>query len=597
MAPITLICNQGNALNYHFRKPDMAVRLSLIIVSLLLAACSAAQDRSEYAPAPGTLYSEFSRSDTSTSPYSPFVAATLAQYDPTLEDSSHYYLDALQADPHNRFVADRAFSQLLYGGHMADAAAVAVDLATSEHAEENDNLVTVLYVLEAFKRQDWPAVRVRLAEDKMTGFAGILSPLFEAWSYAAEGNLVEAQGALAPMVADERLKPIADEHLAYMLDYLKKYDQAASQYQSIVEAAQPVSLQPFVAYAYMLKRIAKEGEARRFLGAQAARFNNNRFLLREGMLIAANRTPSQVAANPRGAVGAMFYRLASEFSQGSSLQAAVVYLRIASYLTPEVADIYFMLGNLMDQMEKPAEAATVYAAVPPTSVLRRVAQERRINALRRGGRTQEAEDGLRSALRDNPTDPSYLIALGDILRERLDFAEAIVRYSSAIAVLEKAGNADWFAYFARGVCYEQSGDWPRAEIDLQRALKISPEEPSILNYLGYSWIDRGQHVEQAKALIEKAVELRPNDGFIIDSLGWVNFLTGDYEKAVTLLEQAVRIEPDDVTINEHLGDAYWRVGRKIEARFQWQHAIDSKPKDSELVKLRDKLTMGLPEES
>jgi Flp pilus assembly protein TadD len=575
----------------------MAVRLSLITVALLLGACSAPEGRREYAPTPGALYSEFSRSDTSKSTYSPFVAATLAQYDPTLEDSSHYYLDALQADPHNRFIADRAFSQLLYGGHMEDAAAIAVDLATSKGEDENDNLVTVLYILEAFKRADWPAVRLRLAQEKMTGFAGVLSPLFEAWSFAAEGNLKDAEAALEPMVSDERLQPIADEHRAYMLDYLKKYDAADAQYQLIINAEQPVSLQPFVAYAYMLAHTGKKEQARRFLGLQATRFNNNRYLLREGMLVAAGRTPSQLAANPHGAIGAMFYRLASEFSQGSSLDAAVVYLRISSYLTPEVADIYFMLGNLMDQMEKPAEAATVYAAVPPTSILRRSAQERRINALRRDGRVQEAEDGLRNALRDNPTDPAYLIALGDILRERSDFAEAILRYTAAISVLEKADNADWFAYFARGVCYEQSGDWAKAELDLKQALKVSPEEPSILNYLGYSWIDRGMHVEKAKALIEKAVELRPNDGFIIDSLGWVNFLTGDYEKAVTLLEEAVRIEPNDVTINEHLGDAYWRVGRKIEARFQWQHAIDSKPEEGELVKLRDKLSMGLPEDT
>ena len=512
-------------------------------------------------------------------------------------DSASHYLQALEADPDNRLIASRAFFQLLYAGRMEEAANIAVELSQSSDAAFNDDLVALLYILEAFKREDWQVARARLGSVEMSGFGGMLAPLLMGWTHAAERDYPLAEQALSTMEIDNRLKPIADEHRAYMLDHMQDYDGAQVKYLQLANALQPQSLQPLIAYADMLARTGRKDEARSFLGEQTARYSNNRFLLREGQLIAAGLRPTQSSATPRGAVGSTFYRLASEFSRSSAPQAAVVYLRIASFLTPEVADIYFMIGNLMDEMGNSEAAAVAYGAVPAASGLQIVAEERRINALRRAGMANEAEDALRSAIREYPRQSIYLVSLGDILRERQDFAEAILHYSRAIDLNREAGRLDWFAYFARGVSYEQSKDWQKAEADFLTALEINPEEPSVLNYLGYSWIDRGIRVQEAKGLIEKAVEQRPEDGFIVDSLGWVNFLTGDYEEAVRHLEKAVRMEPDDVTINHHLGDAYWKVGRFIEARFQWQHAIDSKPEAEELAQLLEKMDLGLREES
>lgn len=575
----------------------MASFVKYLLLGSLLAGCASMQESSDLAPVTDPLRSEFASVETEGSQYGSFAAATLAQSDSEFAASAKYYLQALQNDPQSKFVADKAFFQLIHAGRLDDAARVAVDIAASGEQQRSDDLVSILFVLEAFKRNDWETVRQRIDQVEMGGFAGLMSPLLEAWSYVAEGDLAAAEQSLAPMVVDQRLKPIAQEHRAYMLDHLQSYDLAQTQYLLLADAAQPVSLQPFVSYAHMLARTGRIQEARTFLGKQAERFNNNRFLLREGMLIAAGRSPSQPSASPRGAVGGMFYRLAGEFSRGSSPEAAIVYLRIASYLTPEVADIYFMLGNLMDQLDKPEAAVQVYASVPVSSMLKQAADERLINALIRAGRSAEAEDKLRTSLRDNPKNAYFLTSLGDILREREDFLEAILHYDQAISLNIQEGRSDWFSYFARAVCHERMDDWPKAEADFLKALELSPEEPSVLNYLGYSWIDRGMKVAEAKGLIEKAVKQRPEDGFIVDSLGWVNFLTGDYDEAVKQLEKAVRMEPDDVTINHHLGDAYWRVGRKIEARFQWQHAIDSKPDAEELSELLNKLDMGLPKDS
>lgn len=557
----------------------------------LLAACSGVADNDGYAPVPGGLYSEFQETDLGQSQYGPFLAATLAQHDADFFGSAEYYLQALDVDPDSRFVADRAFLQLLYAGRMDDAAEVAVDLSGTDDA---DDLVRLLNVLEAFKRQDWTEVRRRASERSMSGFGGIVAPVITAWSFAAENQGTAAETALSDMLDDGRLDTLATEHLAYMLDFMKDFENAEQKYKQLVTSEQPTSLQPFVAYSYMLMKSGRRDQAYDFLGQQAKRFNNNGYLLKEGSRIASGIAPSQVMASPRGAVGGMFFRLASEFSQGRTPQAAIVYLRLASYLMPEVPDIYFMLGNVLDQMENPRAAASVYASIPSVGGLGRVAESRRISALQRAGDDVAAEAALRNALRETPGEADFLIALGDIVRGRGDFDEAILHYSNAIKQGSSRQNGDWYVYFARGVSYEQVGDWSSAEFDLRKALQINPDEASVLNYLGYSWIDRGVHTEDAKQMIEKAVELSPDDGFIMDSYGWVHYLTGDYEKAVELLEKAVRMEPNDVTINTHLGDAYWKVGRRIEARFQWQHALDGTPTDTELAALTAKMQNGLP---
>lgn len=567
------------------------------LLALALAACTAQGPAPVgLAPAPSSLRSEFSSHDMDATLYGPFLAATLAQHDSQHASAARYFLEALNADPNSDFVADRAFFQLLYAGRMEEAATLAAEIQEAESPLEDD-LIRLMYVLEAYKRQDWNAVRDRLAKSQGAGFGFLVSPLLEAWTYAAEKDIAAATNALAPLMEDPRLGIIAEEHFAYILDHLQKWDAASTAYLSIASAERPASLQPLIAYADMLYRSGKQDEARDFLGEQTKRFSQNRFLLREGMRVTGGYGPSQEAASPRGAAGLIFYRLATEFAQGRTPEAAVVYLRVASYLTPEVSEIYFLLGNLLEQLENPEAAAAAYASVPPTSELNSLSELRRIGALRQAGKDGEAEARVRAALREYPNSSAHLTTLADMLRDKESYEEAVHFYTRAIDQIASAKRNDWFVYFARGVCYERLGKWREAETDLKAALRLNPGEASVLNYLGYSWIDRGQNIDEAKAMIEQAVEEQPDDGFIIDSLGWVHYLTGDFETAVTLLEQAVKLEPTDPTINDHLGDAYWRVGRRIEARFQWRHALDNEPTDEERQAITDKLDVGLPEQS
>lgn len=568
--------------------------LKVSLVALAVGGCTTSTQNPNIAPVTNPLHSEFAGVDEDRSFYGPFLAATQAQHDSNHYESARFYMEALDADPTSRFVADRAFFQLLVSGRMDDAAALSLKIIQAEDGD--DDLVRLMYTLEAYKRQDWAAVRERLGGAISSGFGFIISPLLTAWSHAGEGNLAEAQKALDKLALNERLKPLAQEHFAYILDYLGERELAAEQYVSLTSSDAPASLQPAVAYAYLLYQGGEEQKARAFLGEQAERFNNHTFLLREGNRIAAGGKPTQAVATPRGAAGMVFFRLATEFSQGNSPQAALVYYRIAAYLTPEVTDIYFMLGSLLERLGNVDGAAAALNAVPPTSPLRKLATARRIEVLRAGGKFALAEELLRQGLSEKPNDYEMLVGLADLLQQQDMFEESLVYYDQAIALVKKPVRRDWIVFFARGVSHERIGQWAKAEKDLETALSLSPKEPSVLNYLGYSWIDRGTKIEQAKAMIEEAVKARPEDGFIVDSLGWVYYLIGDYAAAVTTLEKAVRLEPDDTTINDHLGDAYWRVGRKIEARFQWQHALDGGVAEEDRQTIIDKIEGGLADE-
>ena len=186
-----------------------------------------------------------------------------------------------------------------------------------------------------------------------------------------------------------------------------------------------------------------------------------------------------------------------------------------------------------------------------------------------------------------------LDALGNIMRARKLYSQAVTYYDRALSLVGKPEKRHWVYFYARGTSYERLKNWPAAEADLEKALALYPEQPLVLNYLGYSWIDQGRNMKQGMALIEKAVALKPDDGYIVYSLGWAHFKQGNFKEAVRYLERAVELKPDDPVLNDHLGDALWRVGREREAKFQWDQALSLKPEADDVDKIKKKLEQGL----
>ena len=207
-------------------------------------------------------------------------------------------------------------------------------------------------------------------------------------------------------------------------------------------------------------------------------------------------------------------------------------------------------------------------------------------------RTEEALTRLAALANDQPDQAEALINMGDILRRHERFDEAVQAYDRAVARIPKLEKRHWRLLYSRGIALERSKKWARAEADLLKALEFDPDQPFVLNYLGYSWVEKGMHLERARDMIKTAVKLRPNDGYIVDSLGWVLYQGGEYEAAVRELERAVELRPEDPIINDHLGDALWRVGRQQEARFQWRRALGLDPEPDTVPTIENKLKQG-----
>ncbi|MGL4243208.1 MAG: tetratricopeptide repeat protein, partial [Beijerinckiaceae bacterium] len=239
-----------------------------------------------------------------------------------------------------------------------------------------------------------------------------------------------------------------------------------------------------------------------------------------------------------------------------------------------------------------------YSEIPASSPLRTNAEMEIGVSLHRLEKKDEAQAKLKDVIAREPDNYDAMVTLGNLYRSNEDYANAAKVYDQAIALLteETTTPGHWRIYYFNGIAHERLKQWDIAERNFRKALELSPEEPMVLNYLGYSLIEKKLNLQEAMEMVKKAVELRPNDGYIIDSLGWAYYQLGDYEQAVIHIERAVELLPADPIIAEHLGDAYWRVGRKLEAKFQWQHARDNKPEPVDLARIEGKLKDGLPDE-
>jgi tetratricopeptide (TPR) repeat protein len=299
-------------------------------------------------------------------------------------------------------------------------------------------------------------------------------------------------------------------------------------------------------------------------------------------------SPQEGAAEALAGVGAWISRRGGE-------DLGLVYLQLALYLQPSHPLALVALADLYSAVKKPELAIKLYERVPATSPMKRNASIRLAFDLDGLERPDEARKILDKLIVEQPKDIDAILALGTILRARKKFPECADTYSKGIATIDNPQKSDWVIFYFRGICFERARQWDKAEADLKKSLELFPEQPQVLNYLGYSWIDQGVNLDEGMRMIRRAVEQRPEDGYIIDSLGWAYYRLGQYDDAVKHLERAVELKPEDPTINDHLGDVYWRIDRKQEARFQWSHAKDLKPEPEELPKIEEKLKNGLSE--
>jgi tetratricopeptide (TPR) repeat protein len=299
---------------------------------------------------------------------------------------------------------------------------------------------------------------------------------------------------------------------------------------------------------------------------------------------------------PQEGAAEVLYGIGSALGRRGDEDPGLIYLQLALYLQPNHSLALLALADVYEQLKKPQLAIKVYERMPADSPLRRNAEIQLASNLDTLDRTEDAKKRLDRLIAEQPGDIEAIMALGNIVRARKQYGECAKAYGRGIATITAPEKSHWTIYYFRGICLERDKQWQKAEADLKMALRLFPDQPHVLNYLGYSWIDQGINLEEGMKMIRRAVDQRPEDGYIVDSLGWVYYRLGNYEEAMKHLERAVELRPDDPTINDHLGDVYWRMGRTLEAMFQWSHARDLKPEPDELAKIQEKLKTGLPTE-
>jgi len=385
-------------------------------------------------------------------------------------------------------------------------------------------------------------------------------------------------------------------HEGLILDVAGQKKEAAKHFERSYKL-DPTALRVVQAYGSFLARQGSTAEALKVYTAFDEALPRHPLIVEAMNELKAGKKLPMMVDTPQAGAAEVLYGLGAALGRRGGEDLGLIYLQLALYLAPSHPLALLSLGDLYEAMKKPELANQIYERLPLSSPLHRNAQIQLALNLDSLDRTDEAKASLEKLIAAHPTDLEAIMALGNILRGRKQFAECADVYSKGIDTITKPEKSNWVIYYFRGICFERAKQWPKAEADLKMALELFPDQPHVLNYLGYSWIDQGVNLDDGMRMIKRAVEQRADDGYIVDSLGWAYYRLGNMEEAVKQLERAIELKPEDPTINDHLGDAYWRVGRELEARFQWSHARDLKPEPEDLAKIEAKLKSGLTDET
>ncbi|UJW76254.1 tetratricopeptide repeat protein [Rhizobium sp. SL42] len=311
--------------------------------------------------------------------------------------------------------------------------------------------------------------------------------------------------------------------------------------------------------------------------------------------IEAGGKPKPMVENAaQGAAGVLF-SIGGALNREGAEDTVMLYLQLSHALDKEAADTLVLLGGIAENAKQPEKAIEFYRQVPEASPMRRISELQLGLTLAETGKVEDAREHLQGLIASDPKDIRSYLAYGSVLSEAKDYAAMAANYDTAVEVIGQSPiKSHWSIFFQRGIANERLKKWDKAEPDFRKALELNPEQPQVLNYLGYSWVDMNRNLQEGLEMIKKAVELRPDDGYIVDSLGWAYYRLGRFDESVAELERAAELRAGDATINDHLGDAYWRVGRKLEATYQWKRALASEPEEAEVPKIQAKIDKGMP---
>lgn len=540
-----------------------------------------------------TQYAITQKQDTA---YGNYLAGRVAHIRQDYDNASKYYIKSIDKGLVNNDILSKTYIILASQGKIDEAVKYANE---ARNKGDNNNFIDVINAVYDFKHGQYDKSRTDLGNIKEKTYDNLITPLFNAWSYAGENNYKQAMAELKGISEVEDMKTVYSLHSGMIADYFNQMDEANRHYDFIInDKANDMSFRALQIISNFLVRQGENEKASALVSKYYGGANIKEMLVRLNNKIktGGKQTPKLIVSANTGA-GEVFLEIALLFkSIPSGYDYSQMYMAISEYFNPDNDITKIALADLYEERYMLKDANKYYDTIDKDSELYYPAQIKKANNLSSEKKYDEAIKVLKTLLRSNQNNFQVLFNLGDVLRVSDNQPDAIKYYQKALDTVFYESEKYWQIYYAMAVSYDKNDEWPKAEENLQKALQLSNRHPQVLNYLGYSWLRDNKKIDKAAEMILEAYEKEPNDGVILDSLGWVYFKMGDYSNAITYLEKASELNPRNAIISDHLGDAYWFGGRKNEAVFQWKHALKQEEKEDLNVKtVKNKIRNGLKE--
>lgn len=515
-----------------------------------------------------------------------YLSARFAAQHSATQQAAEYLSEAAKQDPDNLLLIEQSYKAKVMGGDIDGAMQ---DAARYKALSPKSFAASSLLAIGAIKQGDFVKAEAELkavmdaANEQEKQVHSLLLPVIRAWVLVGQGRYPDARMVMESLPEKTVLRSFIIYEKALMADVAGQPQDAARYYDAVMDKDRQSYRLVQAASSFYL-RIGRRERAETLV----KQYNESHETLQITL------SEAQPVANAREGVAEFLMETASLLYSRGMQESAMIYLHLTLYLRPDMAYAHYLLGMIQEAAGRFDAAITSFGAVPPGGAFHDEAQLATARTLEKADRRDEALRLLKQRLKEKPDDIQAVAMLGDMLLQEKQYEEAIPQYTKALALAGEQDAGRWPWLFTRGIAYERTGEWQKAEADFTKALELEPDHPEILNYLAYGWVVKGQNLEKARDMLERALSARPNEAHIVDSYGWVLYALGEYGEAVQYLEHAVELMSTDATVNDHLGDCYWRLGRHREARFQWERALLFKPEPEDEAAIRKKLEQGLP---
>ena len=503
--------------------------------------------------------------------------------------ASTYLLRAIEDDIENPELLNGLISVQVSLGDIGAAKISADNLDLLGVQTQLSNMVKIAIQL---RNRDFDNAKQQIENEQ--GINPLLDKIVTGWAFADQGNFEDAETIFDEIGKGSSLAQFSQMQKASMLAAYGRYESALNTIGNLEKNSNRISIDARALKVQLLLKLDNKEEATEYFSKIFGNgVNSDAANLRMQVEDHPNAYSIEESLSLEAGIAYAFYAIADILKDDADPNTALLYVRLAQYLNENSQKAILLAADLLEQMGQYDLAVAEYAKISPSSSYFLSSELGRVGALRDGGKTEAALEVLYYLSREFSDIGIVHNSLGDFLRREERYSEAKIAYDRAVDIYRENNNVSWVVLYARGITHERLQEWDKAESDFRNALTINPDQANVLNYLGYSLIDRGEKLDEAMTMIEKAVSLQPESGYIVDSLAWGLFKLGKYETAIPHMEKAAELMPVDPIVTDHLGDLYWAVGRQLEAKFQWRRALSFDPELKDATRIREKLRIGL----